>query len=94
MSVSSSQRGDHQPSSVQIRAARSLLRIPTEKLAEMSGVGCSTIRRFEEADGIPPSRSGTLERVKAALEGAGIEFIGDPVTSPGVRLRRSEDFPI
>lgn len=93
MSVSSSQRGDHQPSSVQIRAARSLLRIPTEKLAEMSGVGCSTIRRFEEADGIPPSRS-AFERVKAALEGAGIEFIGDPVTSPGVRLRRSEDFPI
>ena len=88
MSVSSSQRGDYQPSSVQIRAARGLLRIPTEKLAEMSGVGWATIRRFEEADGIPPSRSGTLERVKAALEGAGIEFIGDPITSPGVRLRR------
>ena len=88
MSDSSSQRGDYHPSSVQTRAARGLLRIPAEKLAEMSGVGWATIRRFEEADGIPPSQSGTLERVKAALEDAGIEFIGDPVTSPGVRLRR------
>ncbi|WP_206170004.1 hypothetical protein [Sphingorhabdus sp. YGSMI21] len=46
------------------------------------------MQRFEASSGVPPSRSGTLERVKAALEGAGIEFIGDPVTSPGVRLRR------
>lgn len=45
------------------------------------------VGRFEEAGGIPPSRSGTLERVKAALEEAGIEFLGDPVTSPRVRLR-------
>lgn len=46
------------------------------------------MKRFEEGNGIPPSRGGTLERVKAALEHAGIEFLGDPVTSPGVRWRR------
>lgn len=52
----------------------------------MSGVGWATVRRFDQSDGIPPSRSGTLERVKDALEAAGIEFIGDPIHSPGVRL--------
>jgi hypothetical protein len=57
----------------------------------MSAVGWATIRRFEEAEGIPVSRSGTLVRVKIALEEAGIEFIGDPVTSPGVRLHRGEN---
>lgn len=54
----------------------------------MADVPLRTIQRFETTDGIPPSRSGTLERVKAALEQAGIEFMGDPITSPGVRLRR------
>jgi hypothetical protein len=56
-------------------------------LAEKSGVGWSTIKRFEEGDGIPASRSGTLERVQRTLEDAGVEFLGDPETSPGVRLK-------
>jgi hypothetical protein len=47
-----------------------------------------TIQRFETAEGVPPNRSGTLDKVRAALEAQGIEFLGDPVTSPGVRLRR------
>lgn len=78
-----------QVSSAQIRAARGLLSISSEELATMCSVGWATIRRFESAAGIPPSRGGTLERVTRALEAAGIEFIGDPVKSPGVRLRRS-----
>lgn len=72
----------------QIRGARGLLKISATELAEMAGVTWKTIQRFETASGIPPSRSGTLERVKAALEAAGIEFVGDPITSPGVRLRK------
>ncbi|MXP13337.1 transcriptional regulator [Altererythrobacter confluentis] len=75
-------------SSRQIRGARGLLKITASELAELAGVTWKTVQRFEAASDIPPSRSGTLERVKAALEDAGIEFIGDPVTSPGVRLRR------
>lgn len=76
------------PSSVQIRAARALLGITAADLASASGVTWKTIQRFEAADGIPPSRSGTLDKVKSALEAAGIEFLGDPIASPGVRLRR------
>lgn len=72
----------------QIRAARALLGISAEQLARKAGVGSTTIKRFELSAGVPPSRSGTLDRVKAALEEAGIEFVGDPITSPGVRLRK------
>jgi predicted transcriptional regulator len=76
------------PSGSQIRAARGLLGISAAELAERAGVTWKTIQRFETAEGIPANRSGTLDKVRAALEAQGIEFLGDPETSPGVRLRR------
>lgn len=88
MSEIRSQLTGNQVSSSQIRAARGLLNISSQELAKICGVGWATIRRFESASGVPPSRSGTLERVKAALEEKGIEFLGDPIHSPGVRLKR------
>lgn len=54
----------------------------------MSGISWSTIKRFEAEQGVPPSRSGTLEQLMVKLEAAGVEFLGDPVASPGVRLKR------
>ncbi len=74
-------------SAQQIRAARGLLGISAAELANRAGVNWKTVQRFESADEIPKSRSGTLERVVVALESAGIRFIGDPLTSPGVQLR-------
>jgi transcriptional regulator with XRE-family HTH domain len=71
----------------QIRAARAGLRITAKELAERARVSLPTIQRFETVDGVPPSRSSTLLDVKAALETAGIEFIGTPDDSPGIRLR-------
>jgi transcriptional regulator with XRE-family HTH domain len=76
------------PSGSQIRAARGLLGWSASELAERSEVTLRTIQRFETAEGVPPNRSGTLDKVSAALEAQGIEFLGDPETSPGVRLRR------
>jgi predicted transcriptional regulator len=76
------------PSGSQIRAARGLLGISAVELAELAGVTWKTVQRFETVEGVPPSRSGTLEKVRAALEAQGIEFLGDPDKSPGVRLRR------
>jgi len=73
---------------IQIRSARSALRLSIAELAELAGVGVQTIMRFENADGIPPSRSATLDDVQRALEAAGIEFIGTPDDAPGIRLRR------
>jgi len=74
-------------SSAQIRAARAILGITAAVLAERSGVDLRTLQRFEAAESVPKSRSGTLERIKATLEDAGVEFIGDPVKSPGVQLK-------
>ena len=76
-------------SAEQIRAARALLGMSADSLATRAGVGLATIKRFEASEGSPPSRGGTLRNVQAALERAGIEFIGDPISSPGVRLRRT-----
>jgi len=70
----------------QIRAARAALNITAKELAERAGVSLPTIQRFEGADGVPPSRSSTLLEVRAALESAGIEFIGTPTDRPGIRL--------
>ena len=73
---------------MQIRAARNALRWTTERLALAAGINARTIKRFEQSDEVPPSRSSTLMDVKAALEAAGIEFIGSPDDGPGIRLRR------
>jgi transcriptional regulator with XRE-family HTH domain len=76
------------PAGPQIRAARALLGITADELARLASVTLRTIQRFERRDGIPASRGGTLGRIRATLEAEGIEFIGDPITSPGVRLNR------
>ena len=73
-------------SGAQIRAARGLLNLSSKQVAMLTGVSWATIKRFEDTNMIPPSRSGTLERVKKALEAEGVEFIGDPLLTPGVRL--------
>lgn len=75
---------------VQIRAARFALRLSAEELARRAGVSLPTIQRFEQVDGIPPSRSSTLLDVQKALEAAGVEFIGTPEDGPGVRLWRKD----
>ena len=76
-------------SAAQIRGARALLGISAAELSEASGVDLRTIQRFESTEGLRKSRSGTLQRIKEALEEAGVTFLGDPVTSPGVRLCRA-----
>ncbi len=55
-------------------------------LAERSGVSLITIKRYEAASDIPKGKVVQLMKIKTALEAAGIEFIGDPLESPGVRL--------
>jgi len=74
-------------SGAQLRAGRALLGISSKELSDLSGVGWATIRRLEIADGDPGGRDATLIKLKRALEAEGIEFIGDPVKSPGVRLK-------
>ena len=74
-------------SSSQIRAARALLGWSGTELAEKSGVGITTLRRYELQKGIPSANTSVLLVLKDTLELAGIEFTGDPLVNPGVTLR-------
>jgi hypothetical protein len=70
----------------QIRAARALLRWSSGDLAEKSGVGSATIKRMESMHGVPSGHVRTMLALKAALEAAGVEFLGRPDSAPGVCL--------
>jgi hypothetical protein len=52
----------------------------------MSGVGITTIRRYELQEGIPAGSTSVLATLKVAFEAAGIIFTGDPLLNPGVTL--------
>ena len=78
-------------SSSQIRAARALLGWSGTNLAEKSGVGITTLRRYELQKGIPSANTTVLLALKETLEQAGIEFTGDPLVNPGVTLRIKRD---
>ena len=78
-------------SSSQIRAARALLGWSGTDLAEKSGVGITTLRRYELQIGIPSANTSVLLTLKETLEKAGIEFTGDPLVNPGVTLRIKRD---
>lgn len=73
--------------SSQIRAARALLRWTADDLAKASKIGIATIRRFELQEGVPSGQVRILEAIKLSLEQAGVDFVGTPEDSPGVRLR-------
>lgn len=70
----------------QIRAARAILKWSAEDLAQDSGVGIATVRRFESADGVPSGQTRILQAIYNSLVSNGIEFIGSPDDRPGVRL--------
>ena len=58
-------------------------------LAKRARVAIGTIRRMESFAGEVGSRTETLSKVQAALERAGVEFLGEG--RPGVRLRAAND---
>ncbi len=77
----------------QIRAARALLAIDQRQLAELASVSLPTIQRMEACDGQVRGTVDTLVKLISALEGAGIEIIGEHAPSGGigrgVRLRET-----
>lgn len=70
--------------SQQMRAARALLGIDQKRLADLAGVSLPTIQRMETSDGQVRGVVETLVRVVSALEGEGIELIGENTPSQGV----------
>ena len=74
--------------SAQIKAARALLGITVANLAELAGVGFTTIIRLESADGVPNGNIKTFDAVQKAFDKAGLEFIGTPEDGAGVRFKK------
>ena len=76
----------------QMRAARALVGLDQRRLAALSGLSLPTIQRMEAGDGTVRGTVDSLMKVVAALEGAGVELIGDGARSAaegrGVRLRQ------
>lgn len=75
--------------SAQIRAARAMLKITAQELADAAGIGVATVRRAESDDGGSPTKV-VNQAIRAALEAAGVIFVDEDDEGPGVRLRRSE----
>ena len=73
-------------SSSQIKAARAMLGWSAIELANRSGVGSASIKRYEVQDGVPVANTKNLMSIRNTLEEAGIEFTGDPLVNPGVTL--------
>jgi transcriptional regulator with XRE-family HTH domain len=75
----------------QLRAARALLGIDQQTLADRAGVSLPTIQRMEASQGNVRGVIDTLIKVVEALNAAGIELLGDNAKSDGggrgVRLR-------
>jgi transcriptional regulator with XRE-family HTH domain len=73
---------------LQCRLARTVLDWPQQRLADEAKVRQTTISDFERGS---DARRSTIEKLKAALEGAGVVFIGAGEASlsggPGVRLK-------
>jgi len=75
--------------SAQLRSARHALKISVDHLSELSAVSARTIKRMESEEGVPSSTPPNVAAVKAALESAGIEFIGTPDNAPGIRIHKT-----
>ena len=76
--------------SSQIKAARALLKWSARELAEKASVSLVTLKRYEAAEAFPEARLEQFGRIIKTLENAGVEFLGDPIESPGVRLHRRD----
>lgn len=74
----------------QVKAARALLGWSQADLARRSGVSDPTIARLEAADGELGGREGTAEKIRSAIEAAGIQFIDENGGGSGVRLRKRQ----
>lgn len=74
----------------QIKAARALLGWSQGDLACHSSISEPTIARLESIGGEISGRPNTIQKIKEALEKAGIEFIDENGGGPGVRLRKRQ----
>lgn len=73
----------------QIKAARAMLGMKAEDLADLASVGVATVRRAESSDGIPSITDANMLAIRRAMEDAGIVFLFEDGLGRGVRLRKA-----
>lgn len=69
----------------QCKAARALLGLHQKDLCKLAGVSIVTLSDFESSK--TKTYASTLQKLRDALEGAGVEFLPADNGGPGVRLR-------
>ena len=69
---------------VQLKMARAALGLTTRQAAEVGGVSHGTITRIEAGEALKDS---TVQKVRSALEAAGVQFIERNGGGQGVRLK-------
>jgi transcriptional regulator with XRE-family HTH domain len=72
----------------QIKAARALLGWSQDELARAAAVSIPTIKRLEAGEGQLGGQSETGDKIRHALQLAGVEFIDENGGGAGVRLRK------
>jgi predicted transcriptional regulator len=76
-------------SPAQCRAARALVEVSRERLAQEARVAIRTIADFEAGRRKPIHA--TMEAIQRALESAGVDFIAENGGGAGVRLRKVKE---
>src|SRR5215208_6838503 len=77
----------------QLRAARALVRLSPDKMAESSQVAVATITDAEAEDGPVSVTAADARAMRLALEKAGIEFIAENGGGAGVRFAKPSHYP-
>lgn len=77
----------HVLTGAQLRAARALLNLSAEALAEETKIGLRTIGRAEQENGPVRITAANAERLISALEERGVEFLSREGVGAGVRVR-------
>jgi transcriptional regulator with XRE-family HTH domain len=72
----------------QLRAARALVDMSQQHLADAAKVGLSTVRNFETGRSVPVANN--LSAIRSALDAAGVIFIDENGEGSGVRLRKQK----
>jgi transcriptional regulator with XRE-family HTH domain len=72
---------------IQLRMARAAVGWGVRELGEKAGVTANTVTRIENGS---DARLSTIDRLRQALEAAGVVFIDENGGGPGVRLRKRQ----
>jgi transcriptional regulator with XRE-family HTH domain len=67
--------------------ARAALDWSTSDLARAANVGANTVNRFETGQ---DARMSSVDKMRSALESAGVIFVDENGEGPGVRLRKGK----